>query len=322
MNRANQLVRVVINCASRKTKAPLSDLRLRGYPKTLEIRATRWIDRIKSPESDRIEANDLYQGEHWSVVRKIVETADEVGCRADVWVVSAGYGLVPVKALVEPYSATFSLGSADSVAQGKSGKSPQEANRDWWGFLRNWSGPCSQAPRSLTDLARLETSAPMLVALSNTYVQAVRDDLVGAAEAMGDKADLLLVSTGRPPEGLEETQLPCDARLVNTLGGTRTSLNARVADHIVRRSPDHGFDAAGVKKMLQGKIRRSGPIPRYDHRDRMSDEEVRAQIRARRRNGDREPSRTALLRELRDDGFACEQKRFAGLYEEVVSDPR
>ena len=322
MNQMNRLVRVVVNCASRKTKAPLSDLRLRGYPKTPERRATRWIDRIESPKSELIEANDLYQGEHWSVVKKIANSANAVGWTAEVWVVSAGYGLVPVKALVEPYSATFSSGSADSVAQGESGKNSQEANRDWWGLLMNWSGPCKKDPRSLTDLARQDTSAPMLVALSNTYVQAVRDDLIGATEAMGDKADLLLVSTGRPPEGLEETQLPCDARLVNTLGGTRTSLNARVADHIVRRSPSHGFDAAGVKKMLQRKIRRSGEIPRYDHRNRMSDEAVRAEIRTRRRNRDRDPSCASLLRELRDDGFACEQKRFAGLYDEVISDPR
>ena len=84
----------------------------------------------------------------------------------------------------------------------------------------------------------------MIVALSKTYLQAVRDDLVAAVAVMDGDADLMLVSTGTPPEGLEEVQLPCDARLVATLGGTRTSLNARVAKLIIQTSGRPACDSA------------------------------------------------------------------------------
>jgi hypothetical protein len=155
----------------------------------------------------------------------------------------------------------------------------------------------------------------MIVALSKTYLQAVLHDLTNAVEAMGKKADLLLVSTGTPPYGLEEVQLPCDARFLNSLGGSRTSLNARVADHIITTSDRHEFNSAKVKNLLQNNLDHSKDLLRYDRR-KQTDFEIRSWIRARLNIDD--SSRSSLLRELRDAGFACEQRRFAGLYEEVT----
>jgi len=156
----------------------------------------------------------------------------------------------------------------------------------------------------------------MIVALSRTYLQAVLHDLTDAAEAMGKKSDLLLVSTGTPPDGLEEVQLPCDARFVTSLGGTRTSLNARVADRIIVTSDQHEFDSVKVRNLLQNDLDHSKDILRYDRR-KQTDLEIRNWIRTRL-NID-SSSRSSLLRELRDGGLACEQRRFARLYEEVTA---
>jgi hypothetical protein len=156
----------------------------------------------------------------------------------------------------------------------------------------------------------------MIVALSKTYLQAVLHDLTNAAEAMGKKADLLLVSTGTPPGGLEEVRLPCDARFLDSLGGTRTSLNARVANRIIETSDQHEFDSAKVRNLLQKDLECSKDILRYD-RLKQTDLEIRNWIRTRLNT--ESSSRSSLLRELRDAGLACEQRRFAGLYEEVIA---
>ena len=313
MSRSNQLVRVVVTCANRKVTVPSRDLRLGTYPTGLHARATRWTSRLDSPRSDRLEARHLYQGEHWSVVKRMVDRAGDFGCIAEVWIVSAGYGLVPISANLESYSATFSPGSADSVAQSKSG---QRDNQAWWGLLASWRNRDLQGPRNLTELALQDTSSPMIVALSKTYLQAVLHDLTDAAEAMGKKADLLLVSTGTPPDGLEKVQLPCDARFLTSLGGSRTSLNARVADRIIATSDRHEFDSARVRNLLQKDLDRSKDILRYDRR-KQTDAEIQHWIRTRL-NIDY-ASRSSLLRELRDAGLACEQRRFAGLYDEVIA---
>ena len=316
LSQSNQLVRVVVTCANRKVTAPSDDLRLGYYKADLRTRATRWTRRLDSPRTDPFEARHLYQGEHWSIVKRMVDQASHFGCIAEVWIVSAGYGLVPISANLESYSATFSPGSDDSVARSKSN---QRDNQAWWGLLASRRNRDLPGPRNLTELALQDTSAPMIVALSKTYLQAVLHDLTNAAEAMGKKSDLLLVSTGTPPDGLEEVQLPCDARFVTSLGGTRTSLNARVADRIIATSDRHEFDSAKVRNLLQNDLDHSKDILRYDRR-KQTDLEIRNWIRTRLNIDD--SSRSSLLRELRDAGFACEQRRFAGLYEEATAENR
>jgi hypothetical protein len=315
LSQSNQLVRVVVTCANRKVAVPSRDLRLGTYTTGLRARATQWTSRLDSPRTDPFEARHLYQGEHWSVVKRMVDQASHFGCTAEVWIVSAGYGLVPISANLESYSATFSPGSDDSVARSKS---DQRDNQDWWGLLASCRNRDLPGPRNLTELALQDTSAPMIVALSKTYLQAVLHDLTDAAEVMDKKADLLLVSTGTPPYGLEEVQLPCDARFLNSLGGSRTSLNARVANHIIETSGQHEFNSAKVKNLLQKDLDQSKDLLRYDRR-KQTDFELRNWIRTRLNN---DSSSSSLLRELRDAGFACEQRRFAGLYEEVIAGNR
>lgn len=311
LSQSNQLVRVVVTCANRKAMVPSRDLRLGTYPADLRARATQWTRRLEAPKTDPLEARDLYKGEHWSVVKRIADQSSGFGCIAEVWIVSAGYGLVPISASLESYSATFSPGSNDAVARSKSDKRDNQA---WWDLLASRKHRDLPGPQNLTELALQETSAPMIVALSKVYLQAVLHDLTGAAMAMGKKADLLLVSTGTPPDSLEEVQLPCDARFLTSLGGSRTSLNARVAEHIIATSDQHRFDSAKVRGLLQQDLANSKDILRYD-RHKQTDSEIRSWIQMR---PDNNHSRSSLLRELRDGGLACEQRRFARLYEEAT----
>ena len=313
MSQSNQLVRVVVTCANRKAAVPSRDLRLSNYPTDLRTRAAQWTKRLDSPKTDLLEARHLYQGEHWSVVKGMVDQASHFGCIAEVWIVSAGYGLVPISANLESYSATFSSGSADSVIRSKS---DQGDNQAWWELLTSRRNRDLSGPQNLAELALQNTSAPMIVALSKVYLQAVHHDLTNAAEAMGKKADLLLVSAGTPPGGLEEVQLPCDARFLTSLGGSRTSLNARVADRIIATSGRHEFDSAKVKILLQKDLDHSEDILRYDRR-KQTDPEIQDWIRSRLDNGS---SCSSLLRKLRDGGLACEQRRFARLYGEVAEE--
>ena len=71
-----------------------------------------------------------------------------------------------------------------------------------------------------------------------------------------------------------------------------------------------------MKNLLQKDLDLSKDILRYD-RLKQTDFEIRNWIRTRL-NIDYS-SRSSLLRELRDAGLACEQRRFAGLYEEVIA---
>jgi hypothetical protein len=301
---------VVVTCAHRKTRPVPPSLRLGDLARRgRRLTADEWVARLEGDETPAVAARVLYAGEHWDVARRI-DGHQRDGRIATVWVASAGYGLIPVDAEVRPYSATFSSGHRDSVPGGPSGAA------EWWRTLAAWPGP-AKAPRTLRDLASRQRGARVLVVLSPPYLAAAREDIAAAASAAADGAVSIVSAGSRSLGDLQELLLPADARLQAALGGTRQSLNARIAAHLV----DSGADThEAMREHLGSLLRRQPPVPVFDRR-RMTEAEVRGFIRGRLR-GDPSATHSRLLRELRTSGRACEQVRFAALFAEEMDGGR
>ena len=107
---------------------------------------------------------------------------------------------------------------------------------------------------------------------------------------------------------------PSDARLQAHFGGTRRALNARIASHLLERGIRSKAEAA---EHLARLLASQSPIPRYN-RTKRSDGELLEVIAARLASTSA-PSANRMLRELRDSGLACEQRRFSRLYREACS---
>lgn len=308
-------VRVVVSCTDRKKSKVPAELQLRGYPSDLPARASAWIRRLENPSEAREPASDLYQGEHWAVVKELPDAAACVETFIEVWVASAGYGLIRFGDLVEPYSATFTPGAEDAVTR-RGDQSDSSANAQyWWRRLAERTRP-DQVPSTLAALAASDRRATLIVALSGSYVRAIRRDLEVAATELLDPCQLLLVSGGTPGASFNRLQVPVDARFQHTLGGTRMSLNVRVAKRIVELAPEHGWDGRMVRQLMAAELEQHPEIVRYE-RHKLSDEEVVAFIEESLAN---EPtaSRSSLLRRLRDLDMACEQKRFGQLFDQTT----
>src|SRR5437868_1959469 len=107
---------ILVSCTDRKRAAVSEELCLRTVPaKPIEERAKAWWLRITRHRGQAIPAMDLYAGDHWSVVRALPELAQRNSLKANLWVISAGYGLVPATACLLPYSATFAGNHPDTV---------------------------------------------------------------------------------------------------------------------------------------------------------------------------------------------------------------
>ena len=311
-----QLVRIVVSCSDRKSTEVASDLRLAGYPDNLEERATRWIDRLNRPGGKIVPANQLYQGEHWSVVQQLTSTAAASGCQVELWVASAGYGLVKADDNLEPYAATFATRNADSITRPDGNSSPGADAAFWWRRLSE--RPRTEGrPSNLQELAEQQPESPMIVALSASYARAVGPDLIKAADALADQSQLFLVSSETAGSGLGQFRVPTSARFQQSLGGTRMSLNARVANHIVELAPEHDWDGKRLRLCLANELEALDECKRYD-RVPLTDDQVLNIIRNSLATSGRLPQ-SRLLRQLRDDNYACEQKRFGRLYLEAVA---
>jgi hypothetical protein len=131
---------------------------------------------------------------------------------------------------------------------------------------------------------------------------------------VADPDRLVVISAGTRNAGpLEGLLVPADARLQACLGGTRQTINSRVATELLSKGITSRAEAT---RYLTDLLEAQPPIRRYD-RKKLTDEQTLALI------GEalaRVPgvSASKLLREFRDAGYACEQGRFAELHRSLV----
>jgi hypothetical protein len=287
---------IVVTCTGRKTVPPTRQLQARHLPLgSLADRADTWRHRLCSAVDNR-PLRRLYQGEAWTQVEALERAAWAVGYEPRVLVTSAGLGLRAVDSCGPPYAATFSPGHADSV-----GRHRGEAQQ-WWRHLR-------AAPEALDPDTELR--GRVLLVLSAAYAAALAQDLHQLA-SRGD--DALVVGGADDVGGLP--RVAADKSLRQQLGGTATSLNLRTAQAWLERTGNGGvLYSRSDRAAWDGWVATVRRVERWDRR-RISDEEVLSFIR-QATGKDPELSRTRALRHLRDSGWACEQRRFAVLFEQA-----
>lgn len=278
-----------------------------------ELRAERWIERLDQKKAQAVRAAQLYAGEHWAAVSELGLTAKAQGYKPSLWVCSAGYGLIPAASLVKPYAATFTRGHPDSIARPSD---PSDREAEWWSHLAEWEGPSPGSPRCVGDIALDAPRTPLLVVASPSYLKAMSSDLMTAAEVLSGK--LLISSAGAAQAGrLAKHLLSGTSRLQSKVGGSKVSLNARVAALALTKA-NGSVDISTVESKIS-RIAKRLPDPAVFDRKKLSDPQVTRWIRVQlKRDADLSASRA--LRILREQGKACEQTRFGVLFDEVVED--
>jgi hypothetical protein len=298
---------LISNCAAKKRSELGQPVQLRDRCGTLLERFGWWRREIERQQL-RLPARTCYAGGSWS---QMVAAEKTLGSRCELWIVSAGLGLIPADLPIPSYSATFISNDPDSVASNKTARS------DWWDFLVKW-GQTTRGIGSISDLARENPKSVILMAVSSTYLEVIKNDLIAAQQALASRDNLLLISAGSKmvPE-LGVSHLPINARFEHLVGGARTSLNSRMLRYIVEK---HGFrhlSATNIAADMELTAKTLAEPKSFD-RSRLTDKEISKFIRDHIKRVS-SPSASASLRLLRDSGLACEQKRFGRIFKTVHS---
>jgi hypothetical protein len=292
---------IVVTCANRKRHNVPPELHLRSITqKRPAARFDAWARRLDTADSARTSAIDAYAGEHWAVVRDLAESP--IGKNAQLWIASAGYGLIPADAQICAYAATFSAPSADAV-----GPTVAEVS-DWWQRLGEWTGPSAGHPRTFQQLIAADRSASVIAVLSEAYQRACAQDLLDAAELL-DRDTLSVVGPPAVHAPLVDVLVPITAVLRHTVGGSLQALNVRALRYLLEHG--EGTTRAALRTAATAATP-TNPPPARAAGQRMSDAEVAGYIREHAHT-----SATQLLRRLRATGRSCEQHRFADLHREV-----
>jgi len=294
---------IVTNCTNRKrtngSMVSLSEAQRQG---TLECVARRWVKAVKkAPRID--EAQNLYGGRSISEAKNAKKVVS-----GELYVVSAGLGLIHASEKIPAYNLTVSEGTGSLAPLLRNlGKRPS----DWWSALINELSP----PLSLRSLIEANKKARVLLALPSGYLELIAQDLNDLTSAQTER---LRIITSRPGEAvlsqrLRRLVLPYDERLEgSTYAGTRTDFPQRALRHFVTELGGHNLDhVTAVSKVRDAMEAFQKPV--RPARVRKSDDEILALLQAKwdKHGG----SSTRLLRYLRDDELvACEQSRFRGLW--------
>ena len=303
-------VLLLVSCTNRKTRLPSSAEMLRNVPSGAPgTRAKSWIRRLKANVGPTYAAESLYAGDHWYVVRSLSELSERNALRSEVFVCSAGYGLISASTKIRPYSATFSSSHPDSVVEAQSNGQIGTARRQWWSVISAWEGPQPGYARSLTEAMRKFEYA--LIALSPPYLDAIGDDLACALASVNSDNVSIFSAGAQSSHRFGKYLIPCNSRLRSVVGGACSSLNVRCMRHAIEHASE-GLDRESVKRRF-AQLLKDRPAAVYAARTPMSDEAVATFIR-KALTADSNVKPTPLLRRLRDSGKSCEQSRFSELF--------
>jgi hypothetical protein len=304
---------LMVTCSNRKSEAVPGRLRARSIrARRPEDRIQEWIQRVESVPASPVAATDLYAGEHWRLASGLPEAARTRG-PVELWVLSAGYGLIKSRTPIKPYSAAFSGSQPDAVVRVRRGVSHRSLLQQWWAGLAGWR-TAGMSTRSIAHAAKNDPDAAFLIVASPPYLQACAADIRTAFDKVQDQSRFLVLSVGGSTEGIGVPNvLPTDARLQRVVGGTLSALNDRLAHLVLRSFPVSDLRFEEVKRFFASMTAELPAHPAYG-RAVSTDDEVKSFIR-----GLIGPKTSAsrLLRQFRDGGRACEQSRFRRVYLEV-----
>lgn len=306
---------IVTTCTDRKRSAPPPSLMARDLePGGRSQVVAAWSSRIAQCKERRA-AENLYCGRAFSEAKA---AADELG--ADLWIISAGMGLIKSSSSIPSYSLTTTPRGTDAVMM--------KVHSDSWSSAAWWSAiNKKRTQNSISKLFRKYPRATFLVALSEYYAEMTREDLGALSDRDLKRLRLFGLSLGRVlEERFRSAILPYDRRLDgpdSSVPGTLSDFAPRALRHfsqLVRSglagSNDQGRDHAAVRNALKG-----WATPQVPKREPRTDTELQAIILEHWESvGGRSGQ---MLRHLRDNLLiACEQSRFRRLFNDVAERQR
>ena len=283
---------IIVTCTSRKTIKPHPDLRVGAFADRNE-KANDWIAAVEKVNQsvkldEKIMPLDLYAGEHWKIAKELpLQIKNSRHWESDLWVLSAGYGLLHEKAKIVSYAAAFSNGKADSISPSLDTDS-KAFRTEWWGKLMKLSSGKESKPKSLEELGRKDESSKFLIACSQPYLQAISDDL----KLIPNFAQrVFIVSTPISDPELESCRIKSQSNgksyadlksfSYGQLGaqthgglfsGSMMSLNVQIGEDLLRNIDKHQFEREKLNRYFTKRLEETGQRPKKNMRKRPADD--------------------------------------------------
>ena len=311
-------VALVVSCTKRKHGQVQSQMFFHTLgPMQVNLLADEWLQRMKQTEGHCV-AENLYCGAGWKHACRARSAVEKKLGTANLYILSAGFGLLRAKDLVPPYMATFSPDQNQVARQVEGSISVTEAHRKWWQSIM-----AARKQELPSALAELHTYDYVVAAASADYLEAAQDDLYNLALIYGRK-QLFIISIAASQRDIDPAikscLLPIDICIERMLPGPRFTVNERalvwILDRVIPKVSwnREAIDVEISKKLAPYQIAKA-TLPKR-RLIKMSDTEIKMWIRLKFEQLPN-TSKYSLLRDFRSSKGSCEQGRFSRLVDAV-----
>lgn len=310
MNNIN-LITTCTNGKNSDSKAILSLSQFSSGRTPSNVLVNSWCNALKEAilTSATVCAEDLYKGGHWATAKAILKQYP-----VDLWILSAGLGLLHHKDKVIPYKATFAVGYEESIPSYSHEYVGKTFHRTWWKEISERSCFKSQHPTSITELMKKNNRDFFIICGSPDYINAIELDVINGLEYLVDsKKQLLIITSKKINNRLEGYLFKTSQKMANWLKCNMLMLNISMAKYII-----NDFTSNKSNDLNDISLHISDDLSELPEREikkgiRRSPEEVNHFILKMMHQ---EPgiSATHALRTFRDSGNSFEEKRFRAAF--------
>lgn len=317
----------IITCVSQKRARKshsILDPEIRNG--TLDAVFKQWNNLLLNSSLRKRKAIALYKGQLWDAFLDGWGIINNQLKNSQLWILSAGYGLIKSDQKIVPYDITFqeSRNGSPSVQYKVESKDGMPSRRDiiqgWWRLLTCNSSSNHPSIMSLTKNAKKDDF--FFLVLGKDYLDAVFLDISSAIRNSNYPENITVLSNNvNDPlaKKLGEQWLYADSRLVNLTGSNNTTVNAKIAKELLwhmfhEKSGLRWWSFSNFNAYLK-EVSSNLPDVKKHNRESNTDEEIKAYITKAVKYND--IAFTNLHRSFRDSGKACEYSRFQSLYKQV-----
>lgn len=293
---------LITTCTSKKRSSkslPICASDLERGPQSVVVNSL--LDHL-SKATPILPAVDLYSSRSVFIMKKLLYSNN-----SRLFFISAGLGLISSDTIVPNYNITASQGNDKSSI--KSVINGSFSPTKWWEGIN----PAQYNP--LSNLINVAKEERILLALSKSYLDLIRDDIERICDNALPKVRFFGIKNS-PIKKINKYILPYDSRLngpKSPIPGTMADFPQRCIMHYCNNIQHEEIEKErnSVQQIMQGL-----PYPNRPKRITLSDDEVHKKIR--KRITEKNYTKSSLLRFFRDSlNIACEQNRFFRAFDRI-----
>jgi len=302
------MINIISSCTNSKKKIASEAFKIASFKTDMQLESVIdiWNKNIEKETTRVYEATKLYKGGAWKATLD-TNTMLSKKFNTSLYVASAGYGLIHSKTKICPYDSTFASSTANSITKFIV-NADKNANVQWWNMINKFK------------LSSFQKGSYFFIVLPHEYLSAAQDTIKLLIENF-DKNVFIFIANKHPiPLFMKNNIVRFDSRFNSFQTGVLSNMLQRavlwLSTEIIKN--EIPLCHQELQKHIEIKMKNFEAF-NMPVRLKLTEEEIRIKIKSMILE-DKTLSATKGLKNFRNSGYACEQKRFGKIFKEVKSE--